>query len=157
MGLFGPPNVAKLKARGSVKGLLKALEYRDHSDVRKAAAEALGQIGDPGAVEVLAARLKDSNGSVRKVAVEALVKTGVSAVDALATALEDRGLDARIAAAEALGRIGDPRAVKPLAAALKDRDRAVRIAAAETLREIGDPRAMERLAAALKDRDWRVR
>ena len=33
MGLFGPPNVAKLKARGSVNGLLKALEYRDHSGV----------------------------------------------------------------------------------------------------------------------------
>src|ERR1035437_8186047 len=157
MGLFGPPNVAKLKARGSVNGLLKALEYRDHSGVRKAAAEALGQIGDPRAVERLATRLKDSNGSVRKVAVEALVKTGASAVDALATALEDRGLDARIDAAGALGQIGDPRAVEPLAVALKDRDGGVGKAAAEALGRIGDPSAVEPLVTALENRDRGVR
>ena len=103
MGLFGPPNVAKLKARGSVNGLLKALEYRDHSGVRKAAAEALGQIGDPRAVERLATALKDRDGDVGK------------------------------AAAEALGRIGDPGVVEVLAATLKDRDWRVREAAAENL------------------------
>ena len=60
-------------------------------------------------------------------------------------------------AAEALGRIGDARAVKPLSAALNDTDSLVRRAAAEALGRIGDARAVEPLSAALKDTDNGVR
>ena len=56
-------------------------------------------------------------------------------------------------AAEALGEIGDERAVEPLIHALKDRDKAVRWKAAEALGEIGDERAVEPLIHALKDKD----
>ena len=39
MGLFGPPNVEKMKARGDVKGLIKALDkkekYRDYAEEQK--------------------------------------------------------------------------------------------------------------------------
>jgi HEAT repeat protein len=59
----------------------------------------------------------------------------------------------RKAAAEALGKIGDTRAVEPLIAALKTRDSDVRQAAAEALGKIGDARAVEPLIAALKDED----
>jgi len=59
----------------------------------------------------------------------------------------------RRGAAEALGRIGDSRAVEPLIAALKDEDFLVRGAAAQALGEIGDLRAVEPLAAALKDEE----
>jgi HEAT repeat protein len=71
--------------------------------VRRAAAEALGQIGDPRAVE------------------------------ALTSALDDESAAARQAAAEALGQIGDPDAVEPLIGALNDQNAKVRVAAAAAL------------------------
>jgi HEAT repeat protein len=62
----------------------------------------------------------------------------------------------RKGAAEALGRLGDARAVEPLVAALWNRDGSVRQAAAEALAKIGRP-ALEPLVAALRDSDAEVR
>lgn len=59
MGLFGPPNIEKLKARKNVKGLIRALKDED----QEAAAGALGNIGKP-AVESLIATLKDESANV---------------------------------------------------------------------------------------------
>jgi HEAT repeat protein len=78
-------------------------------------------------------------------------------VDGLIEALEyqdDHNI--RLAAATALGRIGDPRAVDPLISALEDQPR-VREVAAMALGEIGDPRAVESLIRALEDADWELR
>ena len=44
------PNVAKMHSKIDVRGLIKALHYKE-SAVRQAAAEALGKIGDAGAVD----------------------------------------------------------------------------------------------------------
>lgn len=150
MRLFGPPNVEKMKARGNVKGLIRALRYRKDAKVREAAAEALEKIGDPRAVEPLIAALRD-NVWVRRAAAEALVKIGAPAVEPLIAALGDKDSDIREAAAEVLGAIGDTRAVEPLIAALRDWDKDVREAAAVALGKIGDPRAVEPLIAALRD------
>lgn len=54
-------------------------------------------------------------------------------------------------AAEALGKIGDARAVEPLIQALKGKEYDVREAAAAALGMIGDARAVEPLVQALKD------
>ena len=190
MFLFGPPNVEKMKARRDVNGLIKALRYRKDkgvrqaaaealvkigapavepliaalkdkdSDVRYAAAKALGEIKDPRAVEPLIAVPKDYYSGVRYAVTEALVKIGAPAMEPLIAALKDKDSkdsDVRQAAAEALGEIKDPRAVEPLIAALKDEDSDVRAAAAYALGEIKDPRAVEPLIAALKDGDSDVR
>jgi HEAT repeat protein len=53
MGLFGPPDVAKLKARRDVLGLIKAMGYDKDASIQRAAADALREIGDPRAVRVL--------------------------------------------------------------------------------------------------------
>jgi len=45
MPLFGPPNVESLKAKGDVKGLIRALHYQKDSVVLMAAAEALKELG----------------------------------------------------------------------------------------------------------------
>ncbi len=127
MGIFGPPNVEKMKAKKDVRGLIKALGYQKDWDVRTAAAIALGEIGDTRAVEPLSAWLKHEWSHVRE------------------------------AAAKALGEIGDPRAVEPLTAALKDKDINVRRVAAKALGDIGDARAVEPLIATLKDEDGQVR
>ena len=76
MGLFGPPNVEKLKAKRDVKGLIKALNYKKYSNIRWSAANALGQIGDAQAVEALVAALNDKQWSVQEAAVKVLDSLG---------------------------------------------------------------------------------
>ena len=184
------PKVETLKARKDIKGLIKALRYRKDkgvrasaaealvkigapavepliaalkdkdSDVRYAAAKALGEIKDPRAVEPLIAALKDESSSVRRAAAEALGKIGdPRAVEPLIAVPKDYYSGVRYAVTKALVKIGAP-AVEPLIAALKDKDSKdsdVRQAAAEALGEIKDPRAVEPLIAALKDGDSDVR
>lgn len=62
----------------------------------------------------------------------------------------------RLAAATALGKIGDRRAVDPLIAALDDQGR-VKEVVVQALGEIGDPRAADPLITVLDDRDWEVK
>jgi HEAT repeat protein len=117
MGLFEAvePDVFRLKARGNVKGLIKALKYPKSPLVRKGAATALGDLGDERAVEPLIEALKDEDNFVRKMA------------------------------ATACGKIHDRRMVEPLIETLTDDDPFVRERAAESLGKIGDGRAMEPL------------
>lgn len=62
----------------------------------------------------------------------------------------------RLAAASALGRIGDSRAVDPLIAALDDQQR-VKEVAALSLGKLGDSRAVEPLINELDEENWEVR
>jgi HEAT repeat protein len=232
VGLFGPPDVEKLKAKGDVPGLSQALVYKLGSDkdrpVRRAAAEALGTLGEPAARTLVQAlgeeadvtdALVDSLSSIGAPAVEHLLdlggrssriaastetivaRIGAPAVEALAAALERYPLRAAaadtldrigwkpgkdragaayavargrwdecveigaaaveplvavlptVAAIEALGRIGDVRAVEPLVALLSKSDRDAGRAAAEALGKIGDRAAVPSLLLALEGND----
>ena len=189
MSLFGPPDVEKLESKRDVKGLIGALGYQKdpYGDLRRAAAEALGEIGDPRAVEPLIGSLKDDR--VHLAAIKALDKINDRrAVEPLIGMLKSRGREASEAAAMTLGHLGDPRAIEPLVAALGNGPAAAealiqigdaravdpligkllwknqwpmfrdsREAAAELLGRFGDPRAVEPLIAALKDQDRDVR
>ena len=68
-------------------------------------------------------------------------------------ALENGGRPVRERAAEALGRIGDPRAVDPLIEALEDEYAFVRYFSARALGEIGDHRAMRPLKRAKRRKE----
>lgn len=72
------------------------------------------------------------------------------------TLLKDNAESVRIHAAEALGKIGDARAVDPLTQALEDSDSAVRSTATQALGRIGKP-GVESLIEALKSGDEGVR
>jgi HEAT repeat protein len=78
-----------------------------HPCLHPHAADALGEIGDPQAVEALIA------------------------------ALQRTGHRTRVAAIRALAKIGDQRAVGPLVSALGDGDAAIRLAAASALCTLG--------------------
>jgi hypothetical protein len=120
--MFGAPNVFKLKEKGDVAGLAKALRHRD-AGIRKQAATFLGEIGDRRAVEPLAAALGDDSHRVREFAAFALGDVGgPGAVEPLATALQDVSENVRSAAASSLEACGDERAVPALVAALGDED-----------------------------------
>lgn len=149
--MFGPPNVKELKAKGDIKGLIKALRYKKNYLIRAEAADSLGETGDERAVHPLIDALKDENKHVRKVAAEALGKIGdKQAVEPLIAALKDKEGHVRETATSALGKIGDLRAVEPLIVALKDIY--ARGNAAEALGNIGDARAVEPLIDELKNR-----
>jgi hypothetical protein len=77
MPLFGPPDVQKLKAKGDVPGLIKALAYKKDGKVRTGAALALGEAGDDRAIAPLTVALKDPDEHVRSVATSVLAALGV--------------------------------------------------------------------------------
>lgn len=77
MFIFGPPDVEKLKEKGDIKGLFKALNYQKDANIRKNAAQALVKFGAP-AVESLVQALEDTDQHVCKAAVEALLQIGGS-------------------------------------------------------------------------------
>jgi HEAT repeat protein len=129
----GLREIRRLKAQGDLDGLLQALDVANKRQVRRKAAEALGDVGDARAVQALVPLLDDEDYLLRTISAVALGKIGdASAVEPLVGWLDMQRLatlDRRrllmeytfskawelpIAAAEALGRIGDARAVEPL-------------------------------------------
>lgn len=102
MGLFGPPDVEKLKAKGDVPGLIQALVYQKDAGIRKAAAYALGQLGNSVAVQPLLRALGDVD-EVMAAAAVALVQIGDrEAIGRLVEALKSSDRAYREAAAKAL-------------------------------------------------------
>ena len=151
-GAAGAPAVPAL-----IQALIQALGDSDWA-VRRAAAEALGDLGDSQAVPPLIQALGDSGWDVRRAAAEALGAVGdPQAIPALIKALGNDGGAVRSAAAEALGAIGDPQAIPALIQALGDSDRDVRRAAAEALGKLGDPKAVPALKKRLYDESEAVR
>jgi HEAT repeat protein len=109
------PELARNRAQGAVEPLIALLRGRN----ALAAAAALGQIGDPRAVEPLVAlyRTMDPMKSGMQVVAEALGAIGdARAVDALIESIPTSSL----AEIKALGQIGDGRAVDPILRYLDD-------------------------------------
>jgi HEAT repeat protein len=130
------------------------------TQVRSAVADALGEVGDPRAVEPLIAVLVDveEESGLRRAAARALAGLGdARAVEPMLTLLSDGDAEVAKQAAESLGALGDARAVEPLLAAIADADAGIRVRAAAALGELGDVRAFDVLAAALDDADENVR
>ncbi len=162
MPLFGPPDIQQLEAKRDVSGLIKALAYKD-ATIRARAADALGPLRDPLAVDPLVGLLGDDDANVRRAAVRALAaRGGIRVVEPLIAALDDRDPEARTIAAQAvykklladpdqdcrratvnaLGRIRATDAVDPLVKSLMDADESVRVSAVKALQAIGEPGAI---------------
>jgi HEAT repeat protein len=140
MPLFGPI-IKKLKIRFQIARLKSRDEH-----IRTDAAWALGQIGDPRAVEPLIAILRRGPSSARQTAAWALGQIGdPRAVEPLVSALNYGNDFVLQAAAQALGKLGHPRAVELHVGVLKDDSDGglVREAPALELLQIGDARAVE--------------
>ncbi|RKY41050.1 MAG: hypothetical protein DRP85_07295, partial [Candidatus Makaraimicrobium thalassicum] len=151
--------LGKISDERAAEPLVQALKDEDLR-VRESAAEALRKIGwIPGnetekaeyyvglkrwhqvskignaAIPALIRELKDPSSA--RFARRILVKIGKPAMSFLISELKNEDKHVRKDAAEALGDIGDKRAVEPLIQALKDEDPNVRESAAEALRKIG--------------------
>jgi HEAT repeat protein len=123
---------------------------------REAAAGALGQLGQAGAVKPLAAALQDEYAEVRVAAIHSLLHLRTP-LDVVVGALKNEEPGVRIAAAGALARCRDGRVVKPLTLALQDEDAAVRAAVARALGGIGSEQATQSLMLLMNDPDPDVR
>jgi HEAT repeat protein len=138
----------------SVELLIAALSAVD-SDVRRAAAEKLGQIKDVHAIEPLSALLGDSNSQVRLAAAEALHKLSwepKAVTTAALYCIAKREWNYCV-------RLGNS-AVEPLIAALGDADSSVCQDAAKALAQIGDQRALGPIIEAFtrvnEQTDWEI-
>lgn len=134
--------------------VLGALSSKD-PEIRLAAMNAMRfLLGEDGrASDVLIDRLGDSELEVRVLAAEYLglahARQGTEKLIALTAAITPPRL--RHAAVEALGEIGDPRALPALLAILRDGPTALRPAAATALSYLGDPGAIEPLLKLATD------
>jgi HEAT repeat protein len=147
----------------ALHALVQMLSDKDWQ-VRREAAWALGEIGDPKAVPFLIRSLRDKDKYVRRAAAWALGKIGdPQVVPALIDVLKDEDWQVREAAVSALGEIGDPKAVPFLIQVLKSEPFKngglfVSWAAANAIGKIGDPQSIQPLIDALKfDENWEVR
>jgi HEAT repeat protein len=155
---FFKPNIEKLQSRRDVQSLIMALLFKEPV-VRRAAAEALGKIGDPCAVDSLLKALKDDNQNVRTEAASALGKIAdPRSAEPLIKVLDHKDNQLRHKAAEALLRICAS-SIEPLITALKDNTIKSKACCevAAVLGQIGDARAVESLIAALKHHHRNVR
>jgi HEAT repeat protein len=126
------------RVRSEMKDPLNKLLQDEDKSVRESAAEVLGEMGDPGAVELLIPAFKGEKGfgDPQMKAKSALEKIGEPAVEPLIQVLKDEYKGVRKDAVEVLGKIGDARAVEPLIQALKDEDEGFRTAAKQALEKI---------------------
>lgn len=128
------------------------------SVTRTIAADYLGEIGDPRAVEPLIRCLKDGDHHVRSAAAKALGKIGdPEAIKPLIPCLHDEYFDVRNKAEEALANIG-VLAMEPLSCYLKGEGDYTRapFCASRALGSIGAP-AIEILISCLRNKDESVR
>jgi HEAT repeat protein len=146
-------------ALGRAVERLKVRLNGEDDHVRGNAIDALVEIGKP-AVESLISALTEKSLNARRIVVSfILMKPDIRVViphsmdlqTRLNGAMPDKGLPVRAAAAGALGRIRDPRAIEPLTAALMDDDPLVRWSAAGALFMFRDARTLEPLATLPDD------
>lgn len=125
-----------------------------HKDpnMRRQAANALGEIGDPVAVPALIASLNDQTEYVRRKAAISLKRIGAPAVPALAQGLKSGEELVRNAAFDLLMEFGDASAIPALIEALKSDNLSVRKRAVQMLEKVGDASAVPALAALLRDK-----
>ncbi len=118
--------------------LARQIQVEPDPLVRQAVVRAIAAFHTPLSQQVLEAGLNDENDAVRIECCGALGhRAEVASVNSLATALRgDKNGDVKMAAAEALGKIKSPEAVRALAVALDDRDPAMQYVGVQSLKSI---------------------
>ena len=150
----------KAQARDTAVPALLSVIGDSSAAVRLAAAESLGSLQDPRAVDALVQALRtDTDPRVREAAAESLGQIdSPRAIPGLIAALaSERTSAVRAKIAWALGEIDDPRAVDALTAAVRDTSVEVRRQVVWALGEIGASGAAPALMSVLRDSDVETR
>ena len=148
-------STAELLKRGpeAVRHLITALSD-ENPRLRAEAAHMLGRIKDRSAGVPVVRLLKDPDPKVQEAAAQAIGHVSdETALAALVHLLEEEAH--RDIAAEVLGRLKDPGALKPLVAMLKSHDQTARRMAAQALEQLADPRSVDAWIEAMAYPDLR--
>jgi HEAT repeat protein len=175
-------SLGTFKVRATVEPLMQLL--RDPvAQIRAVAADSLGKIGDPTAVNWLVGLLRDTDPTVRSAASRSLqqlgwrpgtdsqrvlqilamgnlaqvASLGPEAIDPLADMLRTGTPDKQFSAVKALGEINDPRVLRVMVEALGKPSPGVRIAALGILERAADPSTYEAVERLLKDSNPGIR
>lgn len=145
---------------GDTRAVDPLIAIMNNNDVdwgsRLFSALALGKMGNQQAVKFLIWALEEEN--YREEAVKYLVKIGSPAVEELLTAFGQPNWSVAQYAAQALGEIGDERALETLINEIElGGDSRVKWASAEALGDLGNKKAVEPLIKALKSEHWTLR
>jgi HEAT repeat protein len=118
--------------------LARQIQVEPDPLVRKAVVRTIAEFQTPMSQQVLEAGLSDESDAVRVECCRALgERAQPGSVTGLANALRaDSNSDVKMAAAEALGKIKSPEAMKALAVALDDRDPAMQYVGVQSLKSI---------------------
>lgn len=150
--------IGRIGGEEAISLLLPLLQESD-ALVRRSAADALGYLDAPEVRRSLRRALRDPDPTVRRNAIEAVARLddreAVGILAAMLTSSDD--LWVRYSAAEALGVVGDHRAIAALIEAAQDRQVLLRRAAVRSLGLLRDSRAITPLVHALRDPDAQVR
>jgi hypothetical protein len=116
MGLFGPPNISQLKAKRNLKGLRKALRYKDWK-IRKEAASVFCEWNEPEGVAFLKGNLSNPESTIALEAAACLADFGdKSGLQVLIHSLKQ---NPSVGVAEKLGKLKDSEATDALLEELK--------------------------------------
>jgi hypothetical protein len=118
--------------------LARQIQVEPDPLVRQAVVSSIAEFRTPISQQVLEAGLNDESAAVRQTCCRVLGRRAeAGSVKCLANALNsDKDVDVRLAAAEALGKIKSPEAIKALSVALDDRDPALQYAGVQSLKAI---------------------
>ena len=162
---------------GDAQSLIGMLDRSENPEIRRRAAEALGQLEDHDdrrdIVRALVAAAEGDEDAVASAAIDALDQLGQDAIESLIASMADLDFDEgaadwarakaftqalsaempelRMAAANALGEVGDADTVPRLTNRFDDPDPRVRARAARACGQIGDARATDALTGLLSD------
>ncbi len=141
-----------------VKQTLEKLLQDSNRQVRAAALEALGEMGDGLDIQLVTSLLLDNDLDVQSKAVELLIKLRhPDTCKHLVGVLQDESEYARRSAVEVLNEVADPGTIKYLLVALGDSDWWVRSRACDALANIGGPKVMNAIMGLISDKDENIR
>ena len=151
MGLFGPPDIKKMEAKGNIKGLMRVLRSNEPRHIREEAMNALVGIKDARVLDALIELIRQPEPFIYGTAIQALGQMrDARAVDKLLGLLQQPERHMYAPAVRALGQSGDLRAFEAILEMLGDRDWWLRSESMTALGVLGDRRAIGPLIEALR-------
>ena len=139
----------------NMQNALNGLKSND-PEKRRIAAQTLGKLGSPRAIDPLIEALRDRNDAqLRAYAVEALGKIVERSQSGFSS--NGSGESSTAEVLSILGKLNQTRLTTPIQIALRDPDAEVRRCAAIALGKTGDYHAVNNLGVALQDADDRVK